>query len=179
MQINYIVLSCFFDQFCYASIYIFSCHHFCATFPSCVIPLQVCIYSLLCKHSHRGSINLLATIPFSYFIIFFIIPFRWNFSVGAFDVSFLSHPDHTISNCNKYSKSTNLEMRFNIALGLLEAVTSDHVHQVKWSFKFDSPIADVWRYHDKVVQPVDLFRHGPFKDLKDAEVPSDAVLYLG
>ena len=90
----------------------------------------------------------------------------------------MDHPDQTFD-CNKYVGHVNLEMRFNIAYGLLEAVTPDVEKQVEWSFKFDSPIADVWRFHNGIVEPVDIFRHGLLKDLNDAEVPDDPLLYLG
>lgn len=90
----------------------------------------------------------------------------------------MDHPDH-LRNCDQYDDSINFKIRFNIAHGLLEAVTPGDQSQVAWSFKFDSPIADVWRFHDKIVQSVDIFRHGLLKDLKDTEIPDDPVLYLG
>ena len=103
---------------------------------------------------------------------------RWNFSVGAYDVSYMEHPEHIVS-CNKYAKYPNLEMRFNLAYGLLEAINLDSEDHIEWSVKFDSPIADVWRFHDKVIQPVDVFRHGLLRDVKETELPEGPLLYLG
>ena len=90
----------------------------------------------------------------------------------------MDFPEHKV-NCNKYEKHPDLELRFNIAHGLLEAVSPGGEKLVEWSAKFDSPIADVWRFHNSMVKPVDIFRHGLLQDIKDSELPNDPLLYLG
>jgi len=103
---------------------------------------------------------------------------RWNFSVGAYDVSYMDCPEHKV-NCNKHERHADLELRFNIAYGLLEAVSPGSEKLVEWSAKFDSPIADVWRFHNSMVKPVDIFRHGLLQDIQESELPNDPLLYLG
>ena len=87
-------------------------------------------------------------------------------------------PEHKV-NCNKHERHADLELRFNIAYGLLEAVSPGSEKLVEWSAKFDSPIADVWRFHNSMVKPVDIFRHGLLQDIQESELPNDPLLYLG
>ncbi|XP_065071715.1 eukaryotic translation initiation factor 2-alpha kinase 3-like [Rhopilema esculentum] len=103
---------------------------------------------------------------------------RWNFSVGNFDVSYLDSPGHQQS-CEKYSENSNLKMKFNVAKGLLEAFRQNSETDVEWSFRFDSPIADVWKLDNKVIKPVDILRYGLLKDMMDNEISREPILYLG
>ena len=90
----------------------------------------------------------------------------------------MDSPDHH-TNCASYSENENLEMRFNIAHGFMEAFRPDDEKEVKWNFKFDSAIASAWKFHHSIVQPVDVFRQGILKDVDVEELPEEPLLYLG
>jgi len=119
-----------------------------------------------------------------------IYSFRWNFSVGQHDVSFLEAVLEKNGNghCSVEDDTvfTDWSLQVSISNGLVAAVNtqgSTETGVVLWSHQFDSPIAAVWRLNEGLVQPVTLLTKDVMPELAPSstqgEVPQGPVMYIG
>ena len=117
-------------------------------------------------------------------------PFRWNFSVGQHDVSFLEAvlEKNGNGNCSVEDDpgSTDWSLRVSIPNGLVAAVStqgSKETEVVLWSHQFDSPIAAVWRLNEGLAQPVTLLTKDVMPELAHSSTqgafPQGPVMYIG
>ena len=119
-----------------------------------------------------------------------IICFRWNFSVGQHDISFLEAILSDDDGC-KCSSQDNEEfvdwnVRVSISSGLVAAVRSygsKETEEVLWSHQFDAPIAAVWRLNGGYIEPVSILSQEVMPQLVDSSsqqtFPQGPVMYIG
>ena len=123
-------------------------------------------------------------------LLYFTYSFRWNFSVGQHDVSFLEAILEKNGNgrCSVEDDTvfTDWSLRVSIPSGLVAAVNtqgSTETEVVLWSHQFDSPIAAVWRLNEGLVQPVTLLTKDVMPELAQSstqqEFPQGPVMYIG
>ena len=116
--------------------------------------------------------------------------FRWNFSVGQHDISFLEAVLNENGNghCSVEESEvfTEWSLRVSIPNGLVAAVNtidSTETEVVLWSHQFDSPIAAVWRLNGGLVQPVTLLTKDVMPELAHSSAqgafPQGPVMYIG
>lgn len=121
-------------------------------------------------------------------LLFFF--FRWNFSVGQHDVSFLEALSKESGNghCSVHDEEVFVDwnLRVSIPNGLVAAMGSrgsKQAEMVLWSYQFDSPIAAVWRLNRGFIQQVTLLSEEVMPELADSTsskmFPQGPVMYIG
>ena len=116
--------------------------------------------------------------------------FRWNFSVGQYDVSFLEAVTEKNGNgqCSVDDDTVfrDWSLRVSIPNGLVAAVSTQGLTEnevVLWSHQFDSPIAAVWRFNEGLIQPVTLLTKDVMPELAHSSTqeafPQGPVMYIG
>ena len=116
--------------------------------------------------------------------------FRWNFSVGQHDISFLeailSENDDGHCSVEDEEAFVNWNLRVSIPNGLVAAVHSHgskESEMVLWSHQFDSPIAAVWQLSGGFIQPVTLLSEEVMPELvgstSQKKFPQGPVMYIG
>ena len=118
--------------------------------------------------------------------------FRWNFSVGQQDISFLEGVIDEFSKCHVTEDEVFPEwnLRVSIPDGLVAAVQSHGIKGfmsddvVLWSHKFDSSVAAVWMFSGGHIHPVDLFNKDVMPLINEdsaqpGDLPRKAFMYLG
>lgn len=121
-------------------------------------------------------------------LLFFF--FRWNFSVGQHDVSFLEALSKESDNghCSVHDEEAfaDWSLRVSIPNGLVAAMGSrgsKQAEMVLWSHQFDSPIAAVWRLKRGFIQQVSVLSEEVMPELADSTsskmFPQGPVMYIG
>ena len=116
--------------------------------------------------------------------------FRWNFSVGQHDVSFLEALSKESDNghCSVHDEEVfaDWSLRVSIPNGLVAAMGSrgsKQAEMVLWSHQFDSPIAAVWRLNRGFIQQVSVLSEEVMPELADSTsskmFPQGPVMYIG
>ena len=121
----------------------------------------------------------------------FFFFFRWNFSVGQHDVSFLealSKESDKFGHCSVDDEEVfaDWSLRVSIPNGLVAAMGSrgsKQAEMVLWSHQFDSPIAAVWRLNRGFIQQVSVLSEEVMPELADSTsskmFPQGPVMYIG
>ena len=119
--------------------------------------------------------------------------YRWNFSVGQQDLSFLGAAvdDGGESYCHDPDEELLMDwsLRVSVPNGLVAAVHTHGVgkaatdNAVLWSQKFDSPVAAVWRLNGDTIKQVDLLSKDVMPELAEPPAsdvfPQRPVMYIG
>lgn len=125
-----------------------------------------------------------------YLFLFVCFFFRWNFSVGQHDVSFLEalSKESDDGHCSVHDEEVFVDwsLRVSIPNGLVAAMGSrgsKQAEMVLWSHQFDSPIAAVWRLDRGFIQQVTLLSEEVMPELADSTssnmFPQGPVMYIG
>jgi len=148
------------------------------------------IYTKTIIYLHFG-VNIIKELPLiAYFHEYCTYSFRWNFSVGQHDVSFLEDVLKKNGNgqCSVDDDTifTDWSLRVSIPNGLVAAVStqgSTEAEVVLWSHQFDSPIAAIWRLNEGLIQPVTLLTQDVMPELAHSSTqeafPQGPVMYIG
>ena len=116
--------------------------------------------------------------------------FRWNFSVGQHDISFLEaiFSDDDDSKCSSQDDEEFVDwnIRVSISSGQVAAVRSHgskETEEVLWRHQFDAPVAAVWRLNGGYIEPVSILSQEVMPQLVDSSsqqaLPQGPIMYIG
>ena len=102
---------------------------------------------------------------------FHICNYRWNYSVGNFEIELIEGENGNIHLDSYCGDSKDASNKFNFVMQDGVVATD------KWSFKFTSPIASAWNLEDKELKTLNVFDS---EQLKLGEnINPESLVYLG